>query len=55
MKARKINLLAGLLFTLTAAVSAFGKTPDFTAATVWLCVGATFIALACCKKRKEIA
>jgi hypothetical protein len=46
MNAQKWNLHAGLMFIAAAAVSAFGKTPDFTSATVWLAVGAVFITLA---------
>lgn len=45
MNAQKINLLAGLMFIVAAAVTAFSKTQDFTLATVWLCVGVMFIAL----------
>jgi hypothetical protein len=51
MKINKSNLMtiAGILFLLAAAVSAFGKSGNIGMGTVWLALGVAFLALA--KKR----
>lgn len=41
-KDRKTNAIAGVIFILTGAITAFGSSQDFTSAAVWFALGAAF-------------
>jgi hypothetical protein len=41
-KDRKTNAIAGVIFILTGAITAFGSSQDFASAAVWFALGAAF-------------
>jgi hypothetical protein len=50
-KDRKTNAIAGVIFILTGAITAFGSSQDLASAAVWFALGAAFFLPSKCRTK----